>query len=336
MLVSAPEDYGLSAEQTLAHALEDDLPDGFEAYWRDFDEEVGALTTHWAGSAEGPVGEVIIPSVRAVRVIGRLSLPDGPVRGLVVTTHGYAAPDAFPEGPEPWTEAGLATLRVRVRGYPPSTLDMDDLRRGWIMHRFPSPESWIVRGAVADVVQACRCAHRHFGPGVPVALHGESLGAALAVMAAARLPHVTAAPPPFRVAIGLPSFGDWRWRQDRYCNGAGAEVNDALVVARLERPSLLGTLLLFDAALHARSITCPVLGKLALRDDVVPAPSAAAVFNGLGTTSASRFVTAFGHFDGGVADARRHVWFERLQAEFLDPARTHESIEDRRRMHSVA
>ena len=67
----------------------------------------------------------------------------------------------------------------------------------------------------------------------------------------------------------------------------------------------------FDAAFDRGTIVC---------DDVVPAPSAAAVFNGLASPRAWRFVTRFGHYDGGVADARRHVLFARLHPSFADPA----------------
>jgi hypothetical protein len=55
---------------------------------------------------------------------------------------------------------------------------------------------------------------------------------------------------------------------------------------------------------------------------VVPAPSAAAVFNALGTPRALkwRYVVRYGHFEGGIRDARAHARFERLAERFLDPA----------------
>jgi hypothetical protein len=58
-----------------------------------------------------------------------------------------------------------------------------------------------------------------------------------------------------------------------------------------------------------------------MRDDVVPAPAAAAVFNALGSDPGCkwRFVVKRGHADGGIADARRHALFDRLVREFLGP-----------------
>ena len=46
------------------------------------------------------------------------------------------------------------------------------------------------------------------------------------------------------------------------------------------------------------------------------------MFNALGSSPGAkwRYVTRFGHFDGGLGDLRRHAAFDRLAAEFLDPA----------------
>jgi cephalosporin-C deacetylase-like acetyl esterase len=243
---------------------------------------------------------------------------------VVVTSHGYTGgPEVFEDEPEPWTARGLATVRVRVRGYPPSTIDMPDLRGDWIMHKPPLrldvAEAWIVRGAVADVMQAVRCASAHFGEDVPLALHGESLGGGLATIAAAQLARMNASPA--RLMLAMPTFGDWRWRATRYCNGSGGQMNVLLDVLRGDdRARLLEGLLLYDAALHAADITVPTLVRLATMDDVVPAPTAAAIFNAIASVEKWRFITCFGHFDGGIADARRYAVFERAAVEFADSA----------------
>jgi hypothetical protein len=106
---------------------------------------------------------------------------------------------------------------------------------------------------------------------------------------------------------------------------AGAWSGDALVTMIVpslrgdDQQELLSVLDLLDAVHHARAATCPVLCKLALRDDVVPAPSAAAVFNALASPQNWAFWTRFGHYDGGIADARRHELFERVHPAFADP-----------------
>ena len=52
------------------------------------------------------------------------------------------------------------------------------------------------------------------------------------------------------------------------------------------------------------------------------APTQAAVFNALATPTGlrHRFPVRFGHYDGGLANARRHAQFEAAAEAFLDPA----------------
>jgi cephalosporin-C deacetylase-like acetyl esterase len=329
-MISAPEDYGLSPEQTLTREADDDLPEGFHAYWKETREAVASLSPHFRGSIDGPVSRIEFESYRSVRIVGRVELPAETPRGAVITTHGSDPPDDFEGGDErvePWTPRGLISLRIRVRGFPPSTIDVDDLRGSWILHNIESADAWIMRGAVVDVMQAYRCLRRRFGDSMPISLHGESFGGGLAVIAAAQLSMLNPADVPFRLAIGLPSFGDWRWRCQHYCNGAGGLINAYLDFMRGERDRMVRTLRLFDASLHARTVDAPTVCKLAQRDDVVPAPSAAAVYNALATRRKCQFITKWGHFDGGLANARRHLAFERVQSTFLDPA-TDETMMD--------
>jgi cephalosporin-C deacetylase-like acetyl esterase len=344
-VLSLPEDYGLNEEQTLAFQVDDDPPEDFDAFWAGFREEIATLPSTWRGAVDGPRGQVMIESVRGVRVIARLSMPTPEPRAVVLTTHGppgqpmdrspeqmlvtalTGEPDAFPEAEEPWSEAGLATLRLAVRGYPPSTLDIDDLRPDWILTKLGLADSWVVRGAVADVVQAYRCLRRHFGAEMPIALHGESLGGGLAVIAAAQLTAMD--DEPFRMVLAHPDLGAWRWRCGRYCGGPGGRMNELLTAMREDGPVVLDSMLLYDAVFHARGVRCPTLCKLACRDDIVPAPAAAAVFNGIASGRKWRYRTACGHFDGGLADARRHRNFTQINRQFLDPAVAPEAAAER-------
>lgn len=319
-MISAPEDYGLSPEQTLSHNSLAEEPEGFDRFWREFREAIGTFSTHWQGSLTEPSSEIVIPSWRSVRVVARVSIPAGEIRGIIITSHGYAAETAFSDEPEPWADFGLATVRLRVRGYPPSTLDMNDVRTDWILHGIESAEAWILNGAVADIIQAFRCAKTAFGSDLPVVLHGESFGGGLAVIAASQL--FAMDEQPHRLILGLPTFGDWTWRSSRYCNGSGGQVNMLLDARRGEqKEKLMSNLLLFDATLHARNVTCPLVSKLAHVDDTVPAPSAAAIHNAIGSKRKWRFETKYGHFDGGISDLRRHILFEQIHPQFADPTR---------------
>ena len=319
-MISAPEDYGLTEAQTRAFVNEAPPPELFEPFWRQWREMISETPLRLDQQTVGERRRVVYESLRGVRIVGQLTMPEGRPRGAVLTTHGYAAPDAFEDQPEPWSELGLATLRVRVRGYPPSTLDIDDLRGQWILHNIHSADGWIAGGAVADVVQGVRALRGIFDERMAITLHGESFGGGLAAIAAAQLTLLHE--PPARLVLELPSFGAWRWRDGKYCNGAGGLVNMLLDSRRGdERQRLLDVLDLFDAAHHARVIHCPAFFKLALRDDVVPAPSAWAIFNALESREKWAFEVRYGHFDGGIADSRRHAMFQHLHPAFADPAR---------------
>lgn len=324
-MISAPETYGLDVEQTLAFRHAPPPPADFEAYWANFREELLTQSASFQAPPNDTINRAVFTSLRSVRIVGRLSLPEPRPRGIVITSHGYEnVPDIFTDETEPWSEQGLGTLRIRVRGYPPSVQDIPDLRGAWIMRNIESADAWIARGAVADLVQAYRALRRQFGPDMPIMIHGESFGGGLSIIAAAQLVQMNDAPA--RMAIGLPSFAAWEWRRGRYCAGAGAQVNMAIDAMRAEDEVIMRVLRLFDAVHHARSLAMPVVMKVAANDDVVPAPTQSAVFHALPEGNKHRFVTRYGHFDGGISDLRRHALFERLHIAFLDPANAPEGV----------
>ncbi len=317
----------MSAAETLEHRADTTPPEGFDKFWSEFREAIASHKSFLRGSVDAESNRVTIESLRHVRIVGQLTMPGDakPVRGGVVASHGYDVPTTdLSADSEPWNGRGLATLRIRVRGYPPSVEDMPDLRGAWIPHNIDSPEAWILRGAVGDVVQAYRCLRAKLGPDLPISIHGESFGGGLAVIAAAQLAAMN--DPPARLVLGLPTFGDWRWRAGRYCNGSGGQINRIIETKRQDGGRFIEQLRLFDTAIHGTAITCPVLCKLAIQDDVVPAPSAAAVFNAIGSPLKWRFIVRYGHFDGGIADLRRHALYERISVEFLDLDRTPEEV----------
>ncbi len=316
-MISSPEDYGLSEQQTLAFTYDEPAPSSFDTFWAQWREAHCHIPARVMGNTDSQSGAIVYESARNVSIVARLTRPAGIVRGAVVTSHGYDVDEGIPEEEESWTARGLATLRVRVRGFPPSTAETGDLRSQWILHNIHDAQAWILGGAVADIVQSVKVIQKIFARQLPVALHGESFGGGLAVLAAAQLEQLGT--PVDRLILGLPTFGAWRWRLHKYCNGTGGQINMMVEALRGDdQVRLLNVLDLFDAVHHARRIHCPVLCKLACRDDVVPAPTAASVFNALGSEDTWAFVTKYGHFDGGLADARRHVAFERLHPGFAD------------------
>jgi len=342
----APDDYGLAPVATLAHVGDPCRSTRHGAFWKSWSEAVFARSPRLA-PAELSYSDPSDPGVtHTFESLGHVQIGCAlleprtrPLAGLVVL-HGYADVlhlNADAETVRHLTDRGLCVLLVRVRGYPGSKLDsplVPDPASGWITHGLEiaacpdsqglcNPEAWVLSGAVADAVNACRALRTHVR-GQPVFLCGNSFGGGLGVIAASQLSPVE---PLDRLAIALPSLGDWPWRLGRRTvAGIDAQVG-ALITAHRDREGAISdSLRLFDAALHARRVHCPVLCKLATRDEIVPAPAAAAVYNAFATDPGRkwRFVTAYGHFDGGIADARRHALFERVRDDFLDPRITPE------------
>jgi dienelactone hydrolase len=181
--------------------------------------------------------------------------------------------------------------------------------------------------AVGDVFNACRALrwwlNQTAGTGAELYLHGESFGGGLAVAAAAKITgRADAITHVDRLVLALPTMGDWPWRLR---HGARAGMGGQIARLIRERPGIADLiarrLRVADSVVLASRIRCPVLCKLAERDEVVPAPSAAAVFNALAVDPGQkwRFVVPHGHAQTGIANARRHAVFDRVAEAFFDP-----------------
>ncbi|MBK7404831.1 MAG: acetylxylan esterase [Phycisphaerales bacterium] len=351
-----PDDFGLSPVATLAHVSELTPAPMHQPVWNRWREALAShhpqLVPAETADPADPTATHRFESVGSVRIGCVLELPPKGtlVRAALVTTHGYGVTRPLAEEARRWralAARGVAVLLVRVRGYPGSTLDTGNWAAskqgtdaGWIAHGFRAqiqkPEDalqWSLPLAAADVALAARAlrdwlgsrARQPSGP-IPVSLHGESFGAGLAVICAAQTPPEGAAYA--RLALAVPTFGDWSWRladPRRMAFGAGAHLHALLrSIANTEPGGEAAQVLrLCDTAVHATRIRCPVLCRLAERDEVVPAPSAAAVFNALGSDPGMkwRFVVPEGHAEPSIRGARRLALFERCLVDFLDPSR---------------
>jgi len=351
------DDFGLGPIETLARVADPTPAVDHSAFWSRWHKRLQGprptLVERVAGS--GGLSEVDPSDTTAthafeslgVRIGVRVQRPpnNAPVRAAVVSTHGYAASLPLADRDPLFgdlTERGVAAVNVRVRGFPGSRLDCGDLCAppepglGWITRGLDAEgdpagaaDAWSYANAVADLFNACRAVRAWLndaaGAHAPLFLHGESFGGGLAVAAAAMLDgRPDAITRIDRLVLGLPTMGDWPWRlsaQGRAGAGSGDEVR-TLLDRTPERADAVRTRLRFaDSVVLAREVTCPVLCKLALLDAVVPAPTAAAVFNALGVDPGLkwRFTVPVGHAEAGIANARRHALFERCAHDFLDP-----------------
>jgi cephalosporin-C deacetylase-like acetyl esterase len=356
--MTEPEDYGLSSMRTLAHVGDTTRSLRHGAFWKTW---TAAVFSQQPRLVERPPRDQDpsdvtathqFESVRHARIGAALAMPKGRASAGLLALHGYGDVPTLAQAMtrwEPLLARGVAVLAVRVRGYPGSRLDAANLaavseERGggaWITSGLEEPIcdngcgcEWAFSYAAADVVNAYRALRQLLAgaPGgrLPVFIHGESFGGALGVIASSVLADHDE---PARLAIGVPGMGDWTWRLAegdgvmRAGYGSGQKIRDALRDHPDRAIEMTNTLRVLDAVIHARRVRCPVLCKLAMRDDVVPAPTAAAVFNALASPPGEkwRHVTRYGHFDGGIADARRHADFERRVDVFLDPG--HEPLE---------
>lgn len=362
--MQGPEDFGLSAVRTLARVGSVAPAPGHSIFWQHWHAAVDAVGTPRIQARtpaeldpSDPSADHEFISLGGVRVGCRLDKPAGgrsALRGAVIILHGSEDVPTCESDSARWSalrERGLATLVLRVRGFAGSRTDTGNLltdvgfaARGLDAIGVPTagagmkPErvmSWTVPQAIADVVLAARALRGALPGGLTlpegamVGLIGESFGGGLAVMASAQLSAAaTRSADIDRLAIALPSLGDWPWRLEHPVfaspTHAGSAIRAALDAARgtPRFGELFDAVRLCDAVVHAPRVRAWTLCKLAERDDVVPAPAAAAVFNALGTDPGRkwRFVTPFGHFDGGLRAARRHALFDRAAADFFDPA----------------
>lgn len=356
-----PEDFGLSCGATLARVADPKPSRHHVPFWSSFGRAIAADTPHlvpWTDRDRDPADDTAThqyTSHRFVRIGCRLIEPPkpraaNPIRAGLISLHGYDHPIPLVQEEERWAglaAKGVAVLAIRVRGYPGSLIDTGDWSiPTWIGRGLDVPlsasgpdatdttptdlQAWSLPLAISDVINACRALTEFIGPDKPLFLRGESFGGGLAVIATALMTSLRELSPLrlaiARLQIGLPTLGDWSWRlapeRRSHSGGAQREIANLLTLHAAREAELIERLRVCDSAIHAQRVRCPVLCKLAMRDEVVPAPAAAAVYNALYTPPGQkwRFLTPYGHFDGGIRNARRHALFDRCAEDFLDPA----------------
>ncbi len=354
---SGPSDFGMGMVRTYSHVGDPTPARDHSVFWNAwFDrlsQETPVLQARESVDASDPSATHEYLSTHGVRIGCRLMTPpEGtPVRASLVTVHGYTVPESLEDEERHWSslrKLGVAVLANRLRGFPGSrtdgtgkTIDLDANNKNWITHGFTGFEhkDWVLPDALADVCNAVRVMRnallgrdaKDLEPwleGEPrhpdVFLHGRSLGGGLATSATAQLSgRMLGRPIVDRLAVEVPSLGAWHWRLRNAPTGLSERFRILIENAPDHREELIGRLRLMDAVVHGRKVRVPTLAMLACRDEVAPAPSAAAVYNAIDADPGCkwRFCVPFGHVSGDTHNTRRVALFGRTMTDFFDPSR---------------
>lgn len=222
---------------------------------------------------------------------------------LVVHAHGYN--DRY-EVMIDWARRGVNVFGFDARGFGRSASAVPLSPHGYVLTGIESPGTSILRGAVADFLQAMRTAIDLLdGACTTVNLHGFSFGGGLALMTSA-----LSREPDF-VVLGQPTFG-WNDERRRVARGGSSkEINDYLDRFPWRRDQTLETLRFFDTLNFAPLVKAPTLLGIGLDDDVVPSRTVLAVANHKACPVEIRLLPV-----SHSADPRESLWGD-FQAEWL-------------------
>jgi cephalosporin-C deacetylase len=217
---------------------------------------------------------VAYTSLGGSRISGYLLRPlTGRACPLIVHAHGYN--DRYRAMTE-WARRGFNVFGFDARGFGRSAAGVEMAEEGYVLTGVESPETSILRGAVADYLQALRVAKELLGGQyTTVSFYGFSFGGALALMAAA-----LSRDPDF-VVLGQPTFG-WNEERRRVSSaGSTREVNAYLEKYPWRLDRVMATLAYFDTLHFAPLVKAPALVGIGLDDDIVPSRTVLAVVNHL-------------------------------------------------------
>ena len=218
-------------------------------------------------------------------------------RPLVVHAHGYN--DRY-EVMVDWARRGFNVFGFDARGFGRSADSVDVSEYGYVITGVESPQSSILRGAVADYLQAARVARDLLVDQVTnVGFYGFSFGGGLALMAAAL------SRDPDLVVVGQPTFG---WNEERFrlaLAGSALHIKEYVDQFPWRRDTVNSTLDFFDTLHFAPRVHAPVFLGIGLDDDVVPSRTLLALANFLKTPVEVRILPV-----SHSADPRESLWLQ--------------------------
>lgn len=224
-------------------------------------------------------------------------------RPLVVHAHGYN--DRY-EVMVDWAQRGFSVFGFDARGFGRSAQSVEVSEHGYVVTGVESPQTSILRGAVADYLQAVRVARALLADQVTsVGYYGFSFGGGLALMAAGL------SRDPDLVVVGQPTFG---WNEERFrlaLAGSALHIKEYVDRFPWRRDTVNSTLDFFDTLHFAPLIHAPVFLGIGLDDDVVPSRTLLALANYLNTRVEVRILPV-----SHSADPRESLW-QKFKEEWL-------------------
>jgi cephalosporin-C deacetylase len=275
-------------------------------FWQGVVEESAALPLEmrtkaapFYSDAKVEVSSAVFQSVGGVEIACWIARPRGKVSGAIIQFPAYATV-LFP--PIAYAEQGLLAVAVSVRGHLGSEIANVGFP-GLLTHGLPDITAFVYRGIYADALRAEALVSGVLAPDLPLALMGQSQGAALSIFVAAMTGRVSA------VAADVPFLCDIR----RSLGLTDAFPYRELAAYLREFPghskATLDAIDLIDILGFAPLVSCPVLVSIGTLDPVTPLAATRALAAALPFAEVFEYVGA-GHEGGGM----RH---RQLQTKWL-------------------
>ncbi len=252
-------------------------PPKFDQFWSTLRDEVAAVdprtsvTLQESRSTDLQFDHLRFHSLGRHGIHGYLlSHTDDTPRPLIVHSHGYNSQyDVMWH----WANTGCHVLGIDFRGFGRS--DHCKLAPGsYILTGIESAETSILRGAVADLLQALRVGHDILGTRISnTTLYGFSFGGAIALMAGSLSENIDL------LVCGQPTLG-WHNERLRLSDaGTGAELRNYLDEHYRRKSEVLETLNYFESMHFAKRLRTPTFVGIGLDDNIVPSRTVIAISN---------------------------------------------------------
>lgn len=279
-------------------------PSDFDAFWSQTCEALlevdprPVLARQSSPGADLTYDQLGFTSLGQIGISGYLLSQNAPEpRPLIIHSHGYNSQyDVMLN----WANRGCHVLGIDFRGFGRSER-LPLASRSYILTGIDSPHTSILRGNVADLVQAVRVGRMLLGSRMSsLTLYGFSFGGAMALMASALDPSADL------VVVGQPTLG-WHSERLRLAQaGTGAELRRYLDSNPSRRSVVMDTLNYFDTLHFAARAKAPTFVGIGLDDAVVPSRSVIAISNHFGASPLEVRILPVAHSD----DPRESLWNE--------------------------